>query len=126
MLRTIERFLEFCRMHLQCEPGMVTTCNMITLRPLILTLTFFDACELFYLPMKTLHIPPHIVPATNDRCREISRRIVRDHPINVLKVNVSFLLRNTDQAIRFYGGVKNAILAVDIFQISDTGIPRIK
>src|SRR6266700_31648 len=83
MLRTIERFLEFCRMQLQREPGMVTTCNMITLRPLILTLTFFDTCELFYLPMKTLHIPSHIVPATNDSRREISRRIVRDHPINV-------------------------------------------
>ena len=114
---------------------MVTTCNMITLRPLILTLTFFDTCELFYLPMKTLHIPSHIVPATNDSRREISRRIVRDHPINVtvcgdnleelhekrqilefyrdaffqafrcpinvLKVNVAFLLRNTNQAIRF-------------------------
>src|SRR4029450_703493 len=38
-------------------------------------------------------------------------------PVNVLEMNIAFLLADADQAIRFQGGIENATMTVDIFQI---------
>src|SRR5262245_6944135 len=70
-------------MNLQCKPGMITTGNMIALRPRALTLALFNTSQLFQLTMKALHIPPHIVPTANDLYRQTAGDVVRDHPINV-------------------------------------------
>ena len=70
-------------MHLQCQPSVITTGNMIALRPCALTLALFNTRELLQLPMKALHVPADIVPAANDVYRQIRGGIVRDDPINV-------------------------------------------
>src|SRR4051794_40070326 len=82
-MHTIERLFQFCGVYLEGKPRLIATRNMITLRPCTTALAFLDTSQLLHLTMKRLHIPSHIVLATNDRCCEIWAWIVRDDPINV-------------------------------------------
>src|SRR5262249_48656171 len=47
-------------------------------------------------------------------------------PINVLEVNITRFFREAHQAVRFQRRVENTALAMNIFQICNTCIPRVK
>ncbi len=62
---------------------MITTRQMIPLRPLLPALTLFTAGELFKFPMKLLNLPTHVVRLLSDLRGTGRVQVVGDDPVNV-------------------------------------------
>ena len=72
---------------------------MVTLRPGATALTLLNTSKLLQLAVEALHIPSHIVQATNVCCGKMWCRIIRVQPINVTVCGNE--LEDKDQALAF-------------------------
>ena len=79
----IERLVQLQGLDLEREPRVITTGQMIALRPCLPALTFFSARQLFEAAMQFFDLPTHVVHVLSDLRGQGLCWAIGNDPVNV-------------------------------------------